>query len=843
MDNSKKKGFGYYWINSSCKFCKSNNEESDDKKIVIPKEFQNEHRLHLMRQQSELGDTLAQRRENMSRKDSTELSIRTKQTGERDVEAIMQKAPYWQYVEKFDRRYYDSVRNLGNNFLDKGTVDKWIKQIKFPIPKQQDQGGGGGMPSLLGNNNNKKIIKNAIYITRDDGKPYRLMGTFGNDILMGRCCYLKPDATSHKIKIKNNGNIFIPGSSNAAKAILLMENLPKIINSMICELIKGKVSNEQEVAESIVSRSRKYGKFDCLPLVYSLKGPSYALALKLKAEGVEIPQEVIDVKKSIGRIIYPYVENLKNGLISDKIEFEDKSHDICPSLNNPSLNFCPSKSDPRILDKMEIIDSSDLKALLMTMFSDNNNKEYAANRIIVLLCKHPEILKHESFSENDIDTMEQNELGKKVSKYIKLLNSDDADVLSSLYQDNEDWELLSLMIANQNRENIINSIPELCINGDSICWPYFCKINPQEINSIKLISKICNFRNNNIADKNDKVYPDNLVDRKCISALLFSQNEDLAREMLRGTPESISFAISWLSENNKLETIPKDIIDKISNNENEDLGSLVYLSLTKNQLHKNVLVKINPTNLSGIGGKEVAKQYMRTHRVDWSNSPIPRSSEIFSAPDNSLSLARNLSEIEDKVGLLLLLRKCVENTKNKNKYSKDFNELAILSWDSLRKMGAEDEARSILKNLGYQFESNTGIKQLELIKDDPEFEDVENAIKNEDEIGAAIMLDRIALHDEQKAVDILMELPEPKNIKLFMGLLPSNLLSNSTIPRWANGRTIVSRICSNGMVVSGFNSSLKVLNEDIPNFSCKEKDIECIINKLSQGKLSKKIES
>ena len=110
------------------------------------------------------------------------------------------------------------------------------------------------------------------------------------------------------------------------------------------------------------------------------------------------------------------------------------------------------------------------------------------------------------------------------------------------------------------------------------------------------------------------------------------------------------------------------------------------------------------------------------------------------------------------------------------------------------------------------------------VPETPSGDDIADAIGDGDDVGAAIMLDRIGAVDPGEAGRVLRLLPEPRDVDSFIALLLPDVIGDAaSLPDWARGRKIAACLLPNGMIVRGTPSAFRL--EGGPPFSCDEADL------------------
>lgn len=772
----------------------------------VPFDLRAEHRLHLMRRKAMPSAQLSQQ-------DAMDLAFLGYKQSMSDVKDVMGKVPYWQYVEKFDEEYYKLVNSLANKFIRDGTAKKKLSELKFVPPKQQGApGGGGAMPAMASVSN--RMEKEAIYLIRHEKRPYRLLGTMGNQILSGHLRYFDPDGNPKRMRLRSKSNVEVKPSSPSAKAVLLMEHLPTILRDQLSHALKDKLDDPEDAAEAILSHANKTGRFDFLPFLLKALGPTKSMmALR---EQSELPKETLDLRQTIGRSLAPYVDKLKEGLDADGLAYDE---DVAPAMNNPS--FGEWYDAPKVLSGEEIDTCSDINSLLMTI-SAGEDKGRAAQKAISVLGQFPQL--GSGFTEKDWSALAAVPEGKIVSDFARLSSADDADVLQFLTSNRNNPGLVEAvvnLVATQGRDVILGAAPDICLipegNKFSVNIPFFSRLDEGD-------QSVRGFLGNLLQLRREKrlVCPDDLLDRKVMRGLAEYGDKALLECACSDHPDLRCFALAFAAESGDEETVQKILQRKGLGRARPEWRALALSALgDESASSAGEGMSMVPEMLSSILGRKKALQYMKAARRDWAGDPIPEANSIFSLPEGSTTLARNLADIEDKEALLVLLRLAAEERFS----GKEAAELAQISWDALEKMNARPEASGLLSRLGLSF-SDGKISEAEELSSDPQPEDVMGAMEKGDEIGAAILLDRMMSIDRNRAKVTLVNLPKPS--QNFIRLLPSEL--RAVIPEeWGREET---HVASDGVFAVGRPTSMRVFGSSAA-FACKSAHITAMATVLS----------
>jgi hypothetical protein len=510
----------------------------------------------------------------------------------------------------------------------------------------------------------------------------------------------------------------------------------------------------------------------------------------------------------------PYLDNLRTGLGADKVRFEetrmgDEAYDVAPAV----------KSSPSLLQEGEIEDSSDMRSLFLTVLGgEPMDASAATGRMKSLICTRPWLLEDGMFGEEALAQLDSSPPGDEVSRMIRLHGADDADLMESYYEESDrggpDLDLLTNLIALQKRDSITGAIPGLCLReGGELNSSYFARLDPSDEQSRDVIRQVCEAREGGME------CPGGIVDSMAMRSLLAGGDAGLAEAMMGWSSPSLRrFGLSWLAEHGDVGSH----FDSVEGGD-DDESAIAALALGRggpDAWRQAKDLGCSPGRISGVAGRGAAFPYLRANRMDWRGDPVPRPSEIFSVSETAVPLAKNLADLEDKEGLLILLRRCADVSHNKRK-GKGFQEIARIVWDALRSMGVGGEAEAMLRRMGLSFRKGR-IRGAD-VPDAPSGEDIADAIGDGDDVGAAIMLDRIGAADPGEAGRVLRSLPEPRDTDSFLSLLlPDVIGDEESLPDWAR-RKVAARLLPNGMIVRGTSSSFRL--EDMPPFSCDEDDL------------------
>ena len=766
----------------------------------VSQELKAEHRLHVMRRTKTPSAELAQN-------DAMELSFLALTRSLHDVSEIMDKVAYWQYVLQYDHVYHDMVTRLANKFLNDGTAKKKLNELKFIPPPQQAGGAGGAPPPAMGSSSDK-MTKDSIYLWRQEKRPYRLLGTIGNQILSGGLGYFDSEGSPRRMRLRSKDNVEVKPSSPSAKALLLMEHLPNILREQLAHSLKDKVEDPSDAAEAVLGHATKKGRFDFLPVILKLMGPTKSM-ISLRDKD-NPPKETLELRQMVGRMLAPYIETLKKSLSTDGLEYDE---DVAPTLNNPS--FGDWYDAPKVLSGEEINSCCDINSLLMTI-SAGEDKQNAATQAIVVLSQYPQA--SVGLSDKDWEALSAIPEGKMVADFARLSSADDADVLSFLSEHRNDPKLLEAvagLVATQGRDVILGAVPEMCLvpEGEqfSVNIPFFSKLSEGDQSVRVFLGKLLKLRRSG-----KLICPDDMLDRKVMKSISDHNDKGLLDVAASDCPDLRCFALAFASESGDVETTRKMLEGKKFDKASPEMRAIALSSIGDDLLSMaGEKMRLVPEEMASLLGRKKALKLMKATRMDWAGEPIPEANSIFSLPEGSTSLARNLADIEDKDSLLLLLRLAAEERFS----GKEAAEFAQVAWDALEKMDARNEASGLLSRLGLTF-SDGKMTEAEELASDPQPEDVLGALERGDDMGAAILLDRMLSTDRFKAKATLRAIPKPNDPTKFMRLLPSELRA-LVQDEWGRAETHVG---DDGVFAVGRPTSMRVFGTS-KAFACKSSEI------------------
>jgi len=744
----------------------------------------------------------------------------------KDPSAILGKVDKWNYIREYHPRYYQAVIRQIEYFLADG--GRKLQKMVPPIPqKPQAPAGGdaGGMPMA---SNKSQMTKEAqMYLYRTKASPHKLFGTFASDISSGKLQYLNEEGQPLILKLDSDGDVSLRKSSpTITEAEKINEVLPQKIIQTITEFLTGKIEDAEHVARATYLRIRMKRNYDLLPVSLALSGPAYLL--KMKTLCYKEDDELLELRKSIGKVIYPLISRLKTAMSIDGLQAREiKSFLPCYCSEN---NLEPVKQedyvDKHVDRNMHILKedaetSADLKSLLLTLtHPESQHKEQAAKRICILVSKHPQLIKE--FSRGDIEAIMKTspDHGKKVSETFKLINADSADLMKAYYDGDEfDKRIVANLVVSLNMQEVARAMPEMCMLVNEVNLDLFDKLDPTDPTTIKILLKI-------------KIYhiniPKAIYNRKVAEVLSLRRDEDLVRLALSDNPSLASFCIGLLAESGDLKQ--EDFIKSFdsSKNENAAIAAIAVMDYAPNLVPTfHSWFKVRPSTLAIVSCKMHALKYMKMNRITWDGKRLPNASEMFSLPENPMNLAVSLSNIEDTSAMLALLYACCKEFSEGREKCKP---VILFLTKELKAKGQEEKAYLVTSNFGIELGPEEDI----LPDESPTPDRIMFYIQSGNVVAAAHLLNELYQRDEEAARMTLENLPKPKEATIFMELLPIELVTDVELPSWAKGILLKAVVLPNGFAVTGSHGVYDCYG--IP-FSCKYADVSSSAMNLLVGRV------
>lgn len=635
------------------------------KKKGLPHNLQQEAALHKSR--------LAQREQSLQ-EDARRAALMMVQSQFRSPKDVMAKfikmEQYWYYVRKYDPGYMKDVIALAAKLAVevKKHPDRYIPVA--PPPKQQGGDAGGGAPGGAGLSlgSTSKQMKLA-------GKSRDL----ATEILSGVQHYIGKDGCSYRLVGAEDAT---PKGEAASKT---RSEMPDKVAAAIEGFLEAQgVSHPREISRMLAEDAWKKHFFDLRPASVAIGG--VLLGFLMDANGGSEPGEVLELRRKIGAAMSPYVEALRAEAEADghKIFVKQALMPAYTVHGRAQRKEKHSHSDrlvtygnPQPLSMDEIGGSVDVRSLLMTISAQSSDdaKAAAADRLVRIMCRDPQLYQDHKLSKTELSHLvraggshRSKERLARLSKFCVLLDGDDADLMEA-YADasDEDKENIAYVVACQGRDDIASAVPSLSFNGrhdkPRINNVLFEKLDVSDEDARGVI--LAAF----MACHNNAMKPSiDLVSRKLMDAVLETGDDALLKAALRGPYKTRCFAISYLLERGGAssaeasEAMRKLPFDK---EPSQWPARLACASACKHGSADPGLLRlamdafgVRPRDVIPLVGKSFAEAYMRANRVDWDGSPVPQTSEIYSLPDDPMSLAMKVVALGDEGAMVSMLSMC-----------------------------------------------------------------------------------------------------------------------------------------------------------------------------------------
>jgi len=642
--------------------------------------------------------------------DAGNIALLCAQT-DQDPASIMDDE-YWTWVKEHDKGYYRDVvkkakviaRQMEHEAENPSPKAKYVPPA--PIPKQKP-GGEGGMPAMAS--------RPVMFLKRNDGR-YRLMGTLAGDLLSGKLPLLDDEGNAFFMKVKDDASVDRFGPS-AIEALKIQESLPDAMRSAAVRYLSSlDLADARPLARSIVTRYLRKKKLDMLPLSVELKGERFAFLLRLGLEPE--PDECQALREEMGRAITPVVSRLRDAMLMDGVEIEEVPAPMplfTPQGKKASqgmeLPFGDASSSPSSLSADDVDDSIDVPSLVMTISSpdtDDETRESATRRLVEIICRLPAIYERYELSEADLKSIASacgaSPAVERLSSFVRLFRADDAELMSSYSESEEDRSLIASLVGNQGRRNIIDAVPEMSRQGDAFVPEFLEAIDPEKGASFI----------ESLVMPGDGMFecPEKIISRKIIESIWKNPLGTIVPKALDSFPMARDFAILTIFVEDGVGEAIK-AMEKIPGFQDDKSwhGTLLASACAKTGDEKAMklayfITGATPSDVMEFAGRRAAAWYMRANRIGPDGDPIPEASEILSAPEDPLPLAKSLNAMGDHQAMLILLRACARRARRG--FAKDMWYAVSFMADALRASGQGDAADKILSTIGVRIDDDSG---------------------------------------------------------------------------------------------------------------------------------------
>ena len=597
---------------------------------------------------------------------------------------------YYFYLKRYDKQFLrklsDLVRKLVNTYQnDPERMKKELSMFEAQQQPAEPAMGAPGMDPMMGGDpmaqpmayNVSRMRKESVrrlYIKRKD-KGFLLRNTLVGKLLSGKHDYLDAEGKTRTMSIDGDEDAYVSRVGATAKIIFrLEEDMAKDMMEAISEeLVSNGVDDGQEIAKQIVSEYMDDGKIDLKPVMTRISDISKGILLSQGVDGVEEPEEISGLRSVIGRTMSRYIEPLKSSLMSDGISIDEF---VYGEDQDESPSRYPTRSTPHVLGRNRIKSSMDARSLVMTIASgetDSEDRAAAIDRLIDLICTHPEAYEAQRLSPSDVRAIESR-VGRdevisqslsRLKKFVSLFSSDDHGVLRAYSEsDPSDRRMISNLVASQGRDEIVKTNPWMGLQkmGDDylVNDKFVSKMKTDNEESIMLLGKIMTLINGGslkpsrmlinkvmgaLAESGDK-----RLERVCLDSRSVAKNYAIVRLLEHGTPEDRSLALSSLRD-----MVAKPYL------QDEDVRLMTAVAAVRaggddGQVMSLVreALGISPNEIKRYLDNMMVSSYMMHNRVGADGSDLPSSADILEITDDPLPLIKDyhrLAKAGDKDSL------------------------------------------------------------------------------------------------------------------------------------------------------------------------------------------------
>lgn len=667
-----------------------------------------------------------QNRDQAVKNDATNLALLSLTTG-LGIKSMMLDDQYWNYVVKEDHKYFHDVIKEAID-IKKRVKENPQKYIPPVAPKQQGGAGGapggappdagGAPPPAMGLNKNKVLTANEIgggkFYLHKSNSEFKLKGTFCGRVFSGQQILYTKNGEAFILHL--NDGTHAPQSGHTWYVISRIEHEwpDAIIKSIVEKLNEYGLPNATEIAFGIIEESMKSHEplFPIYNVLPALKNPSMAWLIMDNNNEVPEPEEIHFLRCAIGVASNEYVKDLAqalemDGIVAKRVFVQDQYK----SQHSKSLREKEKieksrqqleelkKVSPHVLESSILAQNcSSMNCLIMTAMATKSHDilNVAILRILEVMLTMPEV-----YAQRQLTNEEARRLYSKSRNALdlmKLVEASSGDVASfmqvlSWAKETKRTKLihdLAIIAVNQKNYDVLDADPSL-IFAEPINLNALKRLDVRDELSTRLLCKT--FKNHPSANAMKRVVA------KVMEAAFVGSRDALHALLSSESPNHIFFAISCLYDNNPDGfdgTMITDALRRVSLDSSRGMPSaLMASSILKNDIHSPIIfdIDVNPHVLYLID-PESAKTYMKKKRLGIDGSKIPVANEIHSLPEDSLALAKNLDQLGDTTGLLVLCHlvasSIFESQDEHSSYALEY----IVS--ALRHHGMDRELSSIL---------------------------------------------------------------------------------------------------------------------------------------------------
>lgn len=202
-------------------------------------------------------------------------------------------------------------------------------------------------------------------------------------------------------------------------------------------------------------------------------------------------------------------------------------------------------------------------------------------------------------------------------------------------------------------------------------------------------------------------------------------------------------------------------------------------------------VKIDPRRLAVYAGYETAAEYAKLARVGDAGEGLPEATELAEMPGNALAMAKNYAVIGDYAAMLMLFKVCAETiSQNREIQTEDSGLTYAMSYmyQTLEKNGMKAHADEILRSQRVILDSGGTVRHgpsAMIPAEQVSAEHIHDALFVGDFATAAKLLASVYKANPDAAFEILQKTQQPQDPKMFISMLPRQMLSQKgRLPPW-----------------------------------------------------------
>jgi len=709
----------------------------------VPEDLKKEHNFHktIRQRLDQQAGPLAPGQPDLLSNEATRFVIMMLKKNPDDVDSISLKdvmGEYYYYLKKFDNAYLKELSDVVSELKRKPEHVKRIMETLSAGPQQAAPGGMApqaapqaqpppqpgqdfgiaNIPLGMTASGNDRIVTSKLFL-KGPGKKHVMSDSLLGRILSGEVHLIRPSGETVSLGIKDDEIIVPRSSAAAALSIKLEEELPSIVCTTISDFLKkSDIPDSDFMARSITERFCKNGSIDLRPISVLLGNSSLGILLYDDVPGIMEDPKVHKLRKELGKRMGPLIDSLKSALSMEGVDVVERDIAMPEHTEigkrqrhrgSKHSDRHPTR-DPSVLDPEKLKKSMDVSSIVMTAADTSSKPEVrglALDRLVELIAAYPEVYGKNKLSIEDMHYISKsannNILGPKlerIQKFIGLFESDDDFLIRTYAESSEDdRRLISKLVAKQERQDVIDANPEMCLAGWKLNPEFLSRIDPTKNESLIFLTKLVGLRNNG------QIKIHRLLDLKIAEAIYKTKDSNLIAEALKSGSSLPYLALSVMLERGD----EKDLSVAVEKLKNLPTGHYVS-DVTKNLLAAtfaktvgqnnpevmNLVRKIlgaKPAEVANLAGKTVGLAFMRSTRSDWNGDEVPDASKLFSLSDDPLSLAKSYKQLAEsgdpgaKAGLHrlmhLLSQKLSENEDEQLRYALQYVK------ESLSKLGEE----------------------------------------------------------------------------------------------------------------------------------------------------------